>query len=81
MAVYSKYLESRGLRADPGTKLSFLVIKGNTPNKSLRYRPIDTEESLDYQSYYQLCLNSIYQLVSNAYPNLKSSISFDNLYG
>jgi DNA polymerase elongation subunit (family B) len=65
MRVYAQHLTTMGEIAQPGTKLSFLVVKG-TGSIGQRYRPIDTDESVDYEYYHRLACNPLEQLLKAA---------------
>ena len=53
MNVYSRYLTELQRPAQPGTKLEFLIIKGNGKSSvGARYRPTDTNEEIDYLYYH-----------------------------
>jgi DNA polymerase elongation subunit (family B) len=62
MNVYGRYLTEKGEIAQPGTKLSFVIVKGEGSVGS-RYRPIDTKESIDYDYYHRLATTPLEQIL------------------
>lgn len=74
MNVYAKYLVGIGENAEPGTKLSFLVISSASTKIAERYRPIDTEEKIDYDYYYKMAIGPIRYLLERSYPNHENDI-------
>jgi len=63
MCVYSHYLESKGEPAPVGTKLSFLVVKGQG-SVGQRYRPTNTTEPIDYDYYCRLAREPLEKLLN-----------------
>jgi len=68
MNVYSRYLTKSGDEAQPGTKLSFLVVKATAKNENIgaRYRPINTAERIDYEYYARIAKRPLFQLLCAA---------------
>ena len=65
MNVYGRYLISQGEVAQPGTKLSFLIAKGTgSGGVGQRYRPVTTEEPIDYAYYHRLAKTPLEQLIT-----------------
>lgn len=70
MVIYSKWLIANGMRAEPGEKLSFVVIKATSKNVKIsnRFRPEDTTEPIDYEYYFNKESRSIRFLMERAFP-------------
>lgn len=69
MNVYSKYLKSVGEVAEAGTKIPYVVIKQDSSKKpkSFFFRPVDTNEPLDYEHYKNRAIRPIQEIIHAAF--------------
>jgi len=71
MNVYARYLKEIGTNAEAGTKIPYVVIKGEKGKpKSYSFRPPETNEELDYDHYEKRAIKPIKEILEATYVDI-----------